>query len=86
MVYVNSVVALVAIAVSITNAHPGQSHASKVEELGRRNEFISSLENKDLAQCAGKLAKRGELSDIVKRRIETLKALRRDRGISESSE
>ena len=86
MVQLNSLLTLLATTTSLVQAHPGQSHESKLAELRQRNEYISQLENKDLAHCEGKLSKRGELSATVERRRETLKALRRDRGFSEDGD
>jgi hypothetical protein len=75
-------------AIALVHAHPGASHESLEAELRVRNDYIASLENKDFAHCAPKLTKRGEtgqneLQAIARRRIEKVKALRRELGLAE---
>jgi hypothetical protein len=74
--------------IALVHAHPGESQESLQAELEVRNGYIASLENKNLAHCIPKLTKRGdpgqnELQAIANRRIEKVKALRGERGLSE---
>ena len=76
--------------IALVHAHPGASQESLQAELEVRNGYIVSLINKNLADCIPKLTKRGdpgqnELQVIANRGIEKVKALRRERGLSEDS-
>ena len=68
---------------SVVSAHPG--HDVKAE-AAERAAFVkgSSLHTRSLSQCASKLKARGLESRNVLRREQTVKHLRRRRGISSS--
>jgi hypothetical protein len=73
---------LVAFALSMLSlAHPGQDKLSRGAEAAARREYLSSLDNTDLAHCAQKLAIRGVVERTVMRRKHTLAALRKRIGV-----
>jgi hypothetical protein len=62
--------ALLALAsiVAFINAHPGETVKDKRAEAKVRSDYIASLENTDLAHCAGTLSARGVLERTIERR------------------
>jgi hypothetical protein len=61
---------LVAVIIScgVVQAHPGESLKSKRAEAKYRADYLASLENTDLAHCAGSLASRGVVERTIHRR------------------
>jgi hypothetical protein len=66
---------------SFVHGHPGESKEEKLREIRERSEYLATLENTDVAHCAPKLAKRGDLDKTVERRQNILRQLRRERGL-----
>jgi hypothetical protein len=66
---------------SFANGHPGESTEEKLREIRERAEYLATLENTDVAHCAPKLAKRGDLDKTVERRQNILRLLRLERGL-----
>jgi hypothetical protein len=66
---VRILVAVLVVAISSgVNAHPGQSLKEKRAEAQARATYLASLENTDLAHCAGPLASRGVVERTIERR------------------
>jgi hypothetical protein len=75
-------------AATLVQAHPGQSEESLRAELEAVNAYIGTLDNANLANCVPKFTKRGldgqnQLQTVVNRRLDKVKALRRDLGLAE---
>jgi hypothetical protein len=74
-------------AVTLVTAHPGATEEELRVELEARNNYIANLENNNLLHCVKKLDKRdgagqSEIDTIAKRRMQKVKALRRDLGLN----
>jgi hypothetical protein len=78
--FTKAVTALVATSILglVAHGHPGHD---PTEEIRERSEYLATLEHTDLANCAPKLRKRGDLDKTVERRQNMLKELRRERGL-----
>jgi hypothetical protein len=63
---------------TFVNGHPGHDPTQEIRE---RSEYLATLENADIAHCAPKLAKRGDMDKTVERRQAMLRKLRRQKGI-----
>jgi hypothetical protein len=76
------------VAAALVYSHPGESEEILQAELEARSNYIAGLENNNLANCVPKLKKRSEsgyndYQAIAKRRVEKVKALRRELGLAE---
>jgi hypothetical protein len=88
MLGVTTLVAAVVAAVSLVQAHPGATQEELRAEILAQSKYIANLENQNLFHCEKKLNKRDgtsptELETIARRRMEKVKALRKELNLGE---
>jgi hypothetical protein len=88
MLGVTTLVAALAVAASLVQAHPGETQEELQAEMLAQSKYIASLDNQNLFHCEKKLNKRDgasptELETLAQRRMEKVKALRRELNIGE---